>query len=113
KIRNVKIQDLVPMPAVTIKELRADSTPFGFFLLGFSTPFGFLTARKNRTTQSHEPRRVRFRLGELVISGVGLTAIFNLPYFTRELWNAVFRSRPTLVHIMCHGLGLPPDFFLR
>ena len=43
----------------------------------------------------------------------GLTAIFNLPYFTRELGNAVFRSRPTLVHIMCHGLGLPPDFFLR
>lgn len=37
----------------------------------------------------------------------GLTAIFNLPYFTRELGNAVFRSRPTLFHIMCHGLGAP------
>jgi hypothetical protein len=30
KIRTVKIQDLVPTPAVTIKELRADSTSFGF-----------------------------------------------------------------------------------
>ena len=30
KIRNVKIKDLTPTPAVTIKELRADSTPFGF-----------------------------------------------------------------------------------
>ena len=34
-------------------------------------------------------------------------------FYTSELGDAVFRSRPTLVHIMCHGLDLPPDFFLR
>ena len=50
--------------------------------------------------QSHEPRRVRFRLGELVISGVGLTAIFNLPYFTRELGMRYF-GRVLLWFTLC------------
>ena len=34
-------------------------------------------------------------------------------FYTSLTWDAVFRSRRTLAHIICHGLDLPPDFFLR